>query len=349
MSQGKKKTFNDLKSDIIDTGLCISCGTCEAVCPVIVIKLEKTIPKLIGKCIECGICYANCPRASLNEEELEQKVFGRTRKPIEKLTGIYQKAYYAKATADDIQKRAQDGGIVTALLTQFLADGGGGVIVAGLEEDMVWVPKPVVAKTREEVVKAAGSKYTPSPALVGVKQAVKEEKLEKIAVVGTTCQMRGLSLAMMGSMKNKKIADSVALKIGLFCMESFNYDDLMKYLKENEVDPKRVTKFEIKNGRFYAWAGEERLHRAKLDKVKPLIRSGCLHCTDFASEFSDISVGNVGSPDGYSTVLVRNEKGQQILEAAIKSGIIEAAPIEDFDKGETLVHKLAEMKKTSHQ
>ncbi|MCJ7731942.1 hypothetical protein MUP51_06465 [Candidatus Bathyarchaeota archaeon] len=38
-----------------------------------------------------------------------------------------------------------------------------------------------------------------------------------------------------------------------------------------------------------------------------------------------------------------------MLESAIKSGIIEAEPIEDFDKGETLVHKLAEMKKSSHQ
>ena len=349
MSQVKKKTFDELKKDIIDTGLCISCGTCEAVCPVNVIKLEETIPTLIGKCIECSICYANCPRASLNENELDQKVFGRARKPNEKLTGIYEKAYYAKATASDIQEHAQDGGVVTALLTQFLADGGDGVIAAGLEENMVWVPKPIIAKTREEVVKAAGSKYTPSPAMLGVKKAVKEEKLGKIAVVGTTCQMRGLSLAMMGSMRNKKIADAVALKIGLFCMESFNYDDLMKYLKDNEVDPKKVTKFEIKNGRFYAWAGEERLHRAKLDKVKPLIRSGCLHCTDFASEYADISVGNVGSPAGYSTVIVRDEKGQQILDAAIKSGLIEAAPIEDFDKGETLVHKLAEMKKTSHQ
>ena len=92
MSQVKKKTFDDLKKDIIDTGLCISCGTCEAVCPVNVIKLEKTIPTLIGKCIECGICYADCPRASLNENELDQKVFGRARKPKEKLTGIYEKA-----------------------------------------------------------------------------------------------------------------------------------------------------------------------------------------------------------------------------------------------------------------
>jgi coenzyme F420 hydrogenase subunit beta len=343
-----KKTFNDLQKDIIDQQICTSCGTCEAVCPVNAIELIETIPNRVGNCIECGICYANCPSASFDTEVMDQTVFGRTRKPIENLTGIYQKAYQAKAIQEDIHSKAQDGGVVTALLTQFLNDGGDAVIVADLEEDKIWVPKPTVAKTREEAIKAAGTKYTPSPALVGVKEAVKE-KLEKIAVVGTTCQMRGLSLATAGPLKNRKIADAVALKVGLFCMETFNYDDYMKYLEDNDVDPEQVTKFEIKNGRFYAWNGEERLHRAKLAKVKPLIRSTCSHCTDFTSEFSDISVGNVGTPAGYSTVIVRNEKGQKILDAAIKSGLIEATSIIDFDKEETLVHKLAEMKKSSHQ
>ncbi len=349
MSQEKRKTFDDLKSDIIDKDLCVSCGTCEAVCPVNVIELQNGVPKLVGKCIECGICYGNCPSASFDEQEIEEKVFGRTRHENEKLTGIYQEAYIARATSDEIHEHAQDGGVVTALLTQFLNDGGDGVIVAGLEENKVWVPKPIVAKSREEIIKAAGTKYTPSPAMVGVKKAIKDEKLQKIAVVGTTCQMRGLSLATMGPLRNKKFSDAAALKIGLFCMESFTYDSLMKYLKDNDVDPGKVTKFEIKNGRFYAWAGEERLHRAKLDQVKPLIRTSCEHCIDFASEFSDISVGNVGSPKGYSTVIVRNDKGKQIFEAAIKAGLIEAEPILDFDKGETMVHKLAEMKKESNQ
>lgn len=348
MSQGKK-TFDDLKRDIIDTERCISCGTCEAVCPVNVIELVDAIPTLIGKCIECGICYGDCPVASFDEQEMDLKIFGRPRKPEEENIGIYQNVYVAKATSSEIHQKAQDGGVVTALLTQFLDEGGDGVIVAELESDKIWVPTSVVAKTKEEVIKAAGTKYTPSPAMIGVKKAVKEEKLKKIAVVGTTCQMRGLSLATMGPLRNKRFSDAVALKIGLFCMETFNYHDLMKYLKDNGVDPGRVTKFEIKNGRFYALAGDERLHRARLSKVKPLIRTGCAYCGDFTSEYSDISVGNVGSPSGYSTVIVRTERGKEILESAIKEGLIEAQPLEDFEKGETLVHRLAENKKTSHQ
>jgi len=343
------KTFNDLKRLIIDTGKCVGCGTCEAVCPVNAVELVETTPKLVGNCIECGICYNNCPAAVFNEPDMEQTIFGRTRRPNEALTGVYLKAYRAKTTSDDIYSKAQDGGVVTALLIQFLNNGGDGVVITDLMDDKIWAPRPVVAKTREEVIKAAGTKYTTSPTLKGVKEAVKTEKMAKIAVVGTPCQMRGLSLAVAGRFKNKKISDAVMLKIGLFCMEAFNYDSLMQYLREKAVDPAKITKFEIKKGRFYAWGGEEKLLRVKLSKVKPLMRSSCKLCGDFTSEFSDISVGNVGSPEGYSTVIIRSEKGRKIFEEAIEAGLIVAEPIEDFEKGETLVHKLADVKKSSHQ
>lgn len=343
-----KISFTNLIDDVVDQNRCVACGACDAVCPVNVIKLENFVPTLVGDCIECGICYNNCPRTDFDDETLEESIHGRTRNEGERLTGIYTEVYAAKAIPSDIQERAQDGGVVTALVSQFLDDGGDAVIVAGLDEERPWLPKPVVARTREEVVKAAGTKYTPSPTLLGLKKAVKENKLEKVAVVGTPCQMRGLTRLTIGPMKNVKYRDAVDLKIGLFCMETFSHDSFIEYLEENDVDPTKVTKFEIKKGRFYAHAGEERLHRARLKKVKGLIRSCCGQCEDFSSEYADISVGNVASPPGYSTVLVRTERGKQAFESAIKSGLIEAGPIEDFEKGETLVHKLAEMKKSSH-
>jgi coenzyme F420 hydrogenase subunit beta len=342
----EKISFSNLIKDVVDPSFCVGCGTCEAVCPVNVIKLENYIPTLIRDCIECGICYSNCPRTDFDGAEMDNKIHGRTRKDSENLTGIYSEVYAAKAVPQDIQDHAQDGGVVTALLTQFLADGGDAVIVAGLEEDQAWVPNPVIAKTRAEVIKAAGTKYTPSPTLVGVKEAVKGQKLDKIAVVGTPCQITGLTRMTLGAKKNVKYGNAVDLKVGLFCMETFNHGSFMDYLSENEVDVTKVTKFEIKKGRFYAHNGEERLHRARLKKVKKLIRSCCAHCGDFANEFADISVGNVGSDPGYSTVLVRTDRGKQALDKAVGFGLIEIGPIEDFEKGESLVHKLAEMKRS---
>ncbi|TRO46741.1 hydrogenase, partial [Candidatus Bathyarchaeota archaeon] len=168
-----------------------------------------------------------------------------------------------------------------------------------------------------------------------------------IAVVGTACQMRGLSRLTLGRFRNKRFTDSVGLRVGLFCMETFNYGDFMEYLKSNDVDPGKVTKFEIKSGRFYAYQGDEVVHRVRLKNVKAFIRPCCHRCDDFSSEFADVSVGNVGSPDGWSTVIVRTERGEKALISAAESGLIELTPIEDFDAGETLVHRLAKMKKDS--
>ncbi len=44
------------------------------------------------------------------------------------------------------------------------------------------------------------------------------------------------------------------------------------------------------------------------------VEKGCVYCDDFTAKLADISVGSVGSEDGYSTVIVRSEKGKKLLE-----------------------------------
>jgi coenzyme F420 hydrogenase subunit beta len=325
-----KKSFKDLEKKVLDADVCVACGTCVAACPVNVLELEAGKPKLVGNCIECGLCYRNCPRTDFDESKMNQTLFGRSRDNKELLTGVYKSVFAAKTKSSAVQGKAQDGGVVTSLLIQFIEDGGDGVIVAGLEPGKIWVPRPVVARSSQEVIASAGTKYTVSPTLLGVKEAVKDQ---------------GLSRLTHGQHRNKKFTDAVVLKVGLFCMETFSYDDWVQYLKDEGVDLGRVTKFEIKSGRFYALAGEETLYRVKLGKVKKLIRPCCHVCVDFTSEYADVSVGNVGSPDGWSTVIVRTERGEKAFNAAVASGLVEAQPIEGFDQGETPVHRLAKMKK----
>jgi coenzyme F420 hydrogenase subunit beta len=234
---------------------------------------------------------------------------------------------------------------VTALLYQFLSDGGEGAVVAGLEEDAPWKARPMVVRSKEEVLKGAGTKYTPSPTLVGVASAIQEHDLKKIAVVGTPCQMKALGKIETGARCEAKISEAVKLKIGLFCMETFSYPSFMEYLENEGIDPVKVDKFEIKGGRFIANQGGETIHRVRLSKVKQLVRGCCHSCGDFTAEFSDISAGNVGSPDGWSTVVVRTEVGEKALKAAEKAGLVEIQPVEEGKSGLGLVERLAVKKR----
>ena len=79
--------------------------------------------------------------------------------------------------------------------------------------------------------------------------------------------------------------------------------------------------------------------------MKGNVRPCCHSCGDFTSEFADLSVGNVGTPDGWSTVIVRNERGDAALKAAEKAGLIDVKPLEKDDKDLNIVTKLAKKKR----
>jgi coenzyme F420 hydrogenase subunit beta len=342
---GRPKIFGHLLTEVIRKGTCVSCGTCVAVCPVNSIEMEDGTPKLVGLCTACGMCYANCPIAEFDIGEMEKLVFGRNRNEEEADIGVNIAVHSVRAKDSNILDRCQDGGAVSAILSQFLSDGGDGAVVTGLEEGGVWVAKPVVASIEQDVLNCAGTKYTSSPTLAGVSSAVSEYAKGKLAVVGTPCQMKGITKVETGEFADSKIRDAVDLKVGLFCMETFDHSSLMEFLESEGIDASKVDKFEIKKGRFIVNQGGEEVYKVKLSKVKKLVRPCCHMCDDFASEFADISVGNVGSPDGWSTVIVRTERGDEALKAAEKNGLVEIKPIVEGKAGIEAVHKLSRSKK----
>jgi len=268
--------------------------------------------------------------------ELEESSLGRKRTAGEAVNGVVFGAYAVRSLDKDVIGHAQDGGAVTTVLLSHLKKDSG-AIVAGFDNNKPWFPKPILAKDRGTIIGCAGTKYTSTPMMLALKQAEKEG-LGEVAIVGTPCQIH----ALRRRQRNKK-SDTLAL--GLFCMETFDYNQLMAHLKEQGVDAAKVVKFQIKNGKFIAQRPPEEPYEVKIRKLKELSRPCCRICQDYTSELADISIGNVGSPDGFSTVLVRSKKGKAALDAAEKAGLVEVKPLSDYQPGMALVDKLADMKK----
>jgi len=294
--------FGELEHKVIRSEVCCRCGTCEAFCPRIEHKENR--PALVDYDPLCGLCFAYCPRTFLDMGEMETKLFGRTRNADEAL-GIYRKA--VSAQAKPTAARSQDGGVATALLVQALQSGMIDCAVV-TDRDEEWRTVARVATTVDEIKAAAGTKYTISNSVFAVKEAM-EKGCQKIGFVGTPCQIQALRKVQLLEEPYEIGQKKIVLLVGLFCMENFDYDELMGGLVKGRfgLDPKDVSRFEIKKGMFRVIDKAGKAHEVKIEETDEFTFKGCGPCFDFASELADVSVGSVGSGDGWSTVLTRTD------------------------------------------
>jgi coenzyme F420 hydrogenase subunit beta len=340
----KPRLFGNLLTQIVRPNLCSFCGACMAACPVNVLWPGEEQPTLIGSCALCEVCYYNCPTVEFSKDDVEVYLHGRTRRPDEAL-GITRGTFVGRALRKDIQAHAQDGGVVTALLAYALENGIiDSAVVAG--RDSKWHAKPVVATKYDELVANAGTKYTPSPTLIGVRSALYEYGKSRVGLVGTPCQMKAVRRIQTSPLGNRRLAQGMQLSIGLFCMESYGYNKLVEtYITSKGVDPSSITRVGIKKGSFIAWAGENEVLHVPLKEVDAFVRQSCRQCEDFTAEYADISVGGVGPPSGYSTVIARTEKGLEVLKKAEAAGYLELRELKQEDKGYLKVANMAQAKR----
>ena len=340
----KPKLFGNLITQVIRPNLCTFCGACMAACPINILWPAGEQPTLIGACALCEICYYQCPNVEFSSDDVEILLHNRTRRPDEPL-GISRGVFVGKATRDEIRSQAQDGGVVTALLAYALESKLiDAAVVAG--RDSKWRAKPEVATNYSDLVKNAGTKYTPSPTILGVRSAVDEYQKTKIGLVGTPCQIKAVRRIQTSPLGNVRLAQAMTLSIGLFCMESYAYDKLIEaYVASKGIDPSTVTRMGIKKGSFIVWSGENELLHVPLREVDMFVRNSCRQCDDFTAEYSDISVGGIGCPTSYSTVIARTEKGFELLKNAEKAGYLELRELKPEEKGYLKVANMAQSKR----
>ena len=263
--------------------------------------------------------------------------------------GTYKEALSARSTDKQIQKISQDGGIVTALLSFALDEKIiDGAVVAGPGKDM-WKPVPQVAMTSDEVLAAAGTKYTLSPNVWTLKEAARQYGLEKIGTVSIPCQTMGIRKMQSYPFGVRFVADKIALILGIYCMENFTFESLRTFISEKMgVSPELVEKMDIGKGKFWVYTADETLS-IPLKETHGYEQNGCNICLDYVAELADLSTGSVGSPEGWSTVLTRTDNGDSLFKQAVEAGIIETKPMADVKPGLGLLEKLSKEKKEKNQ
>lgn len=349
MASPQLKIWGTLYKEVVTPDLCMFCGTCIASCPVnVLLPTDDEKPTIKGMCVLCGLCYHGCPRVELPVDDIEELLFGRTRTEKEKSTGVIRGAYSVRSTDSKIRSIAQDSGAVTSIMAHALSRGFvDQAVTTGMREKEIWRPKPYVSSSLDELFRTVRSKYTSGASVSGLAEAAAGYPNAKLGFVGMPCQIEGLRRLTTSPLGHRKLGERVKLAIGLFCFDSFKFNSLfLDFVQtKNQIPLQQIEKVDIKSGRFSLSAGEKILMDLPVKDLGSYVLPGCNKCQDFCSELSDISVGAVGSPKGWTSVLVRSAIGEEVFKSAIDAGVIESKPLSDVKPGLALVEKLSNKKK----
>lgn len=330
----QQRSFSDLQRDIISTNSCSQCGGCVSFCSATKLgALEFSpdgAPRYLDeeKCLKCGLCYSICTQVDELDQELQEKF--NWVPPM----GRYERVVSARTTDHEVRNVCTDGGVVTSLL-MYMLDYNliDGAVVSRFVEPFKRVP--MIATDREDILGSAGSDFsasthvgvvgdrysTHSPGAFALKELTSSMRAARLALVGTPCQIHTISKMQC---LNIVPADLVKYTIGLFCMENFAFSPLAKQELEEKIGVRmdEIRKLNVKEDLIVTLTNGESIH-IPFDVIHDFARPACLKCTEFANDFADISVGGLGSDDGYTTVLMRTDAGQEIYQSALRHRYVE--------------------------
>jgi coenzyme F420 hydrogenase subunit beta len=352
MEKADRTQWRELYHEVVETSLCTGCAACVMACPRDVLEYDHSVTyhpynvelsTAFDDCVHgqrgCDICTRACPRFRAWEPECDEALFGRVRQPDE-VSGISRGVWLVRAADREVLDDGQDGGLVSALLIWGLEhDRIEGALTSRLSSTRLWDCEPFLATTRQEVLQAAGSRYTYAANPLAMRQA-EERGLKRLALVGMSCQAS--INGTLNARRLNKYARRILLTIGLLCSKSFEYEGMRRVLTEDYGIPlDDVAKVNIK-GRFQVWrrsTGE--LVEIPLKHMQEVTRAGCRLCPDFAAEHADISVGGLGQRDGWTLTVVRTQRGEEWLEEARRDGVVTVRPGTEDPAAVALIGKLA--------
>lgn len=329
---------------IVKSGLCMGCGTCVGICPSSSLKITKSesrgmyFPKLDKNfnCENCGLCVDSCPGWKVDFDKLNEFNFGKV--PGDIFMGNYLNCYSGFSCDYNIRYKCTSGGIATSLLAfaleKKIADAA---LVMRMKNDNPLETEYFLARNREEIIEAAGSKYCPTALNVGLKDILKQEG--RFAVVGLPCHIQGFRLV---ELTNKALRDKIVLHIGLFCYSNYTFKATEALLRRLKIKKENVKKLSYRTD---GWPGSFVANIRNKDKLRVNLLDyynrnfvshsvlRCTLCSDGLSELADISVGDAWLPEykkdviGTSLIIARDRIGEDLLTLAKESKIIEYANI----------------------
>jgi 3,8-divinyl protochlorophyllide a 8-vinyl-reductase (ferredoxin) len=285
-------------------------------------------------CSDCGLCdtyyvhYVKEACAFINQQipALEEQTHGRSR-DLDKEDDLYFGVHQHMTAARKIEPipGAQWTGIVSSIAIEMLERGlvEGVVCVQNTPEDR-FQPQPIIARSREEILAAKVNKPTLSPNL-SVLEQVAESGLKKLLVIGVGCQIQALRAV------EKELGIEKLYVLGTPCTDNVSRAGLQKFLDTTSRSPETVVYYEFMqdfNVHFKHEDGSVELvpfFGLNTKELKDVFAPSCLSCFDYVNSLADLVVGYMGAPFGWQWMVVRNDRGQEMMD--LVQDLIETQPV----------------------
>lgn len=298
--------------------------------------LPRGVPRPAKQlCSDCGLCdtyyihYVKEACAFLNQQfpQLEERSHGRSRQ-LESDPEVYFGVHQGMVAARKRQPiaGAQWTGIVTTIATTMLTQGlvEGVVCVQSSETDR-FQPQPILATTPAEILAARVNKPTLSPNL-SVLEQVERSGLKRLLVIGVGCQIQAL----------RSVQDKLGLEqlyvLGTPCVDNVNRAGLQRFLETTSRSPETVVHYEFMQDFRVHFKHEDGSTETvpffglKTNQLKDVFAPSCMGCFDYVNGLADLVVGYMGAPFGWQWIVVRNPRGQAMLDLVLDQ--LETQPVD---------------------
>jgi len=282
-------------------------------------------------CGDCRLCLQVCPAHQNDHRPLAD------RPGIDRLLwadfGPVLEIWEGYAGDAETRRRGASGGAISALALYCLeCEHAHGVLHLQGDPDDPIRNRTVLSVTRAEVLAGTGSRYSPGSVCDGL--ALVEAAPAPCVFIGQPCELTALRKAQA---LRPVLRDKVSVAISFFCAGSPATAGTVEAIRKEGIDPCAVSEVRY---RGHGWPGafgvrlrgeaEFRPLRSyqeawgALQKYRPY---GIFLFPDMSGDDADVSCADAwhrpgDGGDGYSLVVVRTERGRQVVEAARKGGYL---------------------------
>ena len=349
------KKFQNI-NDVVNWRLCLGCGACASFCPERAIELKDVFDQGIrpivdtAKCQKCGECLKVCPGIEITQDISTTPIINE----LEQAWGPVLEIWEGYAVDSEIRFKGSSGGVATALaLYNIEANEASSVLHIGAKEDNPLQNTVYFSRNRAELISRSGSRYAPAAACEKLDSII--ENKETCVFIGKPCDIAALRKA---EKNDKQLEDKVKCAISIFCAGTPSTEGTYKLLNRLEVEPEEVRSMRY---RGYGWPGttciqlkdsesqEKKLsYQKSWDEIlSKHTQYRCRLCPDSTGQLADISCGDPwyrdrkNDEEGWSLILVRTERGREILHNAVEQGYLKIVPTEaaNVSKSQIALHE----------